>query len=167
MLFLASLALTTLPLLGIAYIILSSSSLSALLTVDNLFTAIMLGTMSAIFGIDVLLALKENGWRPPLGKWRPARAASASTASGMVLTRSGAFLESGVVDSVSYFESTIGQPNRLVLTLRDNQGADKEAQPRVLVFHGDLRDQFPVGRRVAITYRKEDEANTLLQRRYE
>ncbi len=78
------------------------------------------------------------------------------------MTRSGAFLESGIVESVGYFESTVGQPNRLVLTLRDNG-----SKPRVLIFHGDLRDQFPVGRRIAIKYRTEEEANTLLERRFE
>ncbi|MGE0405115.1 MAG: hypothetical protein AB7O65_02370 [Candidatus Korobacteraceae bacterium] len=161
MLFLFSLALTILPLLGIVYIAVSSPSLVALATVDNLFTAIMLATMSGIFGLDVLLALKENGWRPPLGKFKPATAATVH-GQPVMMTRSGAVLESGIVESVGYFESTVGQPNRLVLTLRDNG-----TKPRVLVFNGDLRDQFPVGRRVAIKYRPEEEANTLLERRYE
>ena len=160
MLFLLSLALATLPLLGIIYIILASDSVAALLTVDNLFMGLMLALMSGIFGLDVLMALRENGWRPPLGKWGPPKA--ARLAGEPMLTRSGAFLESGVVDSVGYFESTVGQPNRLVLTLRDNG-----SKPRVLVFHGDLRDQFPVGRRIAIKYRTEEEANTLLERRFE
>ena len=160
MLFLLSLALATLPLLGIAYIVLMSDSVTALLTVDNLFTAIMLGLMSAVFGLDVLLTLKENGWRPPLGKWAPPKPVSA--AGEPMLTRSGAYVDSGVVESVGYFESTVGQPNRLVLTLRDNG-----SKPRVLVFHGDLRDQFPVGRKIAIKYRTEEEALTLLERRFE
>jgi hypothetical protein len=160
MLFLLSLVLATLPLLGIVYIALASESLTALLTVDNLFTALMLALMSGIFGLDVLMTLKENGWRPPLGKFRPAKAAAG--AGEPMLTRSGAYMESGIVENVGYFESAVGQPNRLVLTLRDNG-----SKPRVLVFNGDLRDQFPVGRRIAIKYRTEEEANTLLERRFE
>ena len=160
MLFLLSLVLATLPLLGIVYIALASESVTALLTVDNLFMGLMLALMSGIFGLDVLMSLKENGWRPPLGKWGPPKAAAVARRANA--DASGAFLQSGIVDSVGYFESTVGQPNRLVLTLRDNG-----SKPRVLVFHGDLRDQFPVGRRIAIKYRTEEEANTLLERRFE
>jgi hypothetical protein len=160
MLFLLSLALATLPWLGIGYILFTSESLTAFFTVDNLFTTLMLALISGIFGLDVLYTLKENGWRPPLGKYRPAKLASVP--GEPVLTPSGAFLESGIVESVGYFESTVGQPNRLVLTLRNNG-----SKPRVLVFQGDLRDQFPVGRRIAIKYRPEEEGNTLLERRFE
>jgi hypothetical protein len=155
MLFLLSLALATLPILGIGFLFLTNPEMS----VDNLFTSIMLLTISGIFGIDVLLSLKENHWKPPLH--RPSGGAASAAAGGISTTASGALMESGVVDSVGYFEARVGQPNRFVLTLRESG-----AQPRMLVFNGDLRDQFPVGRRVAITYRKEPEANTLLERRY-
>ncbi len=154
MLFLLSMLLATLPLAGIAFLFWANPAI----TVDNLFTSLILLTISGIFGINILLELKENGWRPPLGK----RAARGHAATGRAMvTVDGTVVESGVVDSVGYFESGVGKPNRFVLTLRDDGN-----QPRMLVFYGDLRDQFPVGRRVAITYRREPEANTLLERRY-
>ena len=39
------------------------------------------------------------------------------------------------------------------------------ANPRMLVFKGDVRDQFPVGGRVTVTYRTTDEGADLLERR--
>ena len=39
------------------------------------------------------------------------------------------------------------------------------AGPRLLVFQGDVRDQFPVGGRVTVRYRTSDEGADLLERR--
>ena len=45
------------------------------------------------------------------------------------------------------------------MTLRDG------ASPRMLVFKGDVRDQFPVGGRVTVTYRSSEEGADLLDRK--
>jgi hypothetical protein len=76
-----------------------------------------------------------------------------------VVMPTGEVKESGVVENVAYYESGIGYTNRSLVTLRDGAG------PRMLVFKGDVRDQFPVGGRVTVTYRSGEEGADLLDRK--
>ncbi len=150
MLLLVSMILAVLPLLGIAALI----WLDPVLTVGNLFTSLMLLTISGLFGLNVLIELRQ----------RLRRKAAVGTGSGahgkVVVMPSGKVKEKGLVEHVAYFESGIGHTNRSVITLRNG------AAPRLLVFKGDVRDQFPLGRQVEVVYQPEDkEGSDLLERK--
>ncbi|MGA1998386.1 MAG: hypothetical protein ABSG52_00195 [Terriglobales bacterium] len=156
MLLLLSMILAVLPLLGIAGLIYVNPAL----TVDNLFMSLILLTISGIFGINVLLELRDRGLPMPLlGKKREPGMVAVSAGRAYVVMPTGEVKESGVVESVAYYESGIGYTNRCVVTLRDGAG------PRMLVFKGDVRDQFPLGGRVTVTYRSSEEGADLLDRK--
>jgi hypothetical protein len=156
MLLLLSMILAVLPLLGIAALI----WLNPALTVDNLFMSLILLTISGIFGINVLLELRDHGLPIPLlGKKREPGMVAVGAGSTYVVMPTGEAKQSGVVEHVAYYEAGIGQGNRCVVTLRDGAG------PRMLVFKGDVRDQFPLGGRVTVRYRTGDEGADLLERR--
>jgi hypothetical protein len=156
MLLLLSMILAVLPLLGIAALLWVNPEL----TVDNLFMSLILLTISGIFGINVLLELRDRGLPLPLlGKKRGPGMVAVGAGRAYVVMPTGEVKQSGVVEQVAYYESGIGQTNRCVVTLRDGAG------PRMLVFKGDVRDQFPVGGRVTVRYRTGDEGADLLERR--
>ena len=156
MLLLLSMILAVLPLLGIAGLIYVNPAL----TVDNLFMSLILLTISGIFGINVLLELRDRGLPMPLlGKKREPGMVAVSAGRAYVVMPTGEVKESGVVETVAYYESGIGYTNRCVVTLRDGAG------PRMLVFKGDVRDQFPLGGRVTVTYRSSEEGADLLDRK--
>ena len=145
-----------LSLLGIVYLWWSTPAL----IVENLFMTLILLTINGLFGINVLLELRDLGLPLPLlGKPKPGQ---AGFTGGPVSAGDGSLRDAGVVEHVSYFESSVGHPNHLVVTLRPAP----DAAPRTLIFHGDVRDQFPLGRKVEVTYRKDDDAVSLLERRY-
>ena len=156
MLLLLSMILAVLPLLGIAAMIYVNPEL----TVDNLFMSLILLTISGIFGINVLLELRDRGLPMPLlGKKREPGMVAVGAGRAYVVMPTGEVKESGVVENVAYYESGIGYTNRCLVTLRDGAG------PRMLVFKGDVRDQFPVGGRVTVTYRSTEEGADLLDRK--
>jgi hypothetical protein len=156
MLLLLSMVLAVLPLLGIAALIYVNPEL----TVDNLFMSLILLTISGIFGINVLLELRDRGLPVPLlGKKRQPGMVAVGAGRAYVVMSTGEVKESGVVENVAYYESGIGYTNRSVVTLRDG------LRPRMLVFKGDVRDQFPVGGRVTVRYRSSDEGADLLERK--
>jgi hypothetical protein len=156
MLLLLSMILAVLPLLGIAALIWANPSL----TVDNLFTSLILLTISGIFGINVLLELRDRGLPLPLmGKRKEPGMVAVGAGRTYVVMPTGEVKQSGVVEHVAYYEAGIGQTNRCIITLRDGTG------PRMLVFKGDVRDQFPVGGRVTVRYRTSEEGADLLERR--
>ena len=156
MLLLLSMILAVLPLLGIAALIYVNPEL----TVDNLFMSLILLTISGIFGINVLLELRDRGLPLPLpGRKREPGMVAVCAGRTYVVMPTGEVKESGVVENVAYYEAGIGYTNRCVVTLRDGTG------PRMLVFKGDVRDQFPVGGRVTVTYRSSEEGADLLERR--
>ena len=156
MLLLLSMILAVLPLLAMAALIWVSPEL----TVDNLFMSLMLLTVSGIFGLNVLLELRDRGLPLPLlGKKREPGMVAVGAGRTYVVMPTGEVKESGVVENVAYYESGIGRPNRCVVTLRDG------ASPRMLVFKGDVRDQFPVGGRVTVRYRTGEEGADLLERK--
>jgi hypothetical protein len=158
MLLLLSMILAVLPLLGIAVLIYFNPEL----TVDNLFMSLIFLTISGIFGLNVLLELRDRGLPIPLlGKSKKRQPGMVAVGAGRTyaVMATGEVKESGVVENVAYYESGIGQTNRCVVTLRDG------TRPRMLVFKGDVRDQFPLGGRVTVTYRTTDEGADLLERR--
>ena len=156
MLLLLSMVLAVLPLFGIAALIYVNPEL----TVDNLFMSLIFLTISGIFGLNVLLELRDRGLPLPLaGKKRAAGMVAVGAGRTYAVMATGEVKESGVVENVAYYESGVGQTNRCVVTLRNG------ASPRMLVFRGDVRDQFPVGGRVTVTYRTTDEGADLLERR--
>lgn len=153
MLLLVSMILAALPLVGIAALIWTSPEL----TVDNLFTSLMLLTISGLFGLNVLIELRERGLPLPfLGK---KAASGAGTHRKVVVMPSGKIKDRGLVEHVAYFESGIGHTNRSVVTLRNGTA------PRLLVFKGDVRDQFPLGRQVEVMYSEDKEGSDLLERK--
>jgi hypothetical protein len=156
MLLLLSMILAVLPLLGIAALLWVNPAL----TVDNLFMSLILLTISGIFGTNVLLELRDRGLPMPLlGKKKPPGMVAVGAGRTYVVMPTGEVKQSGLVEHVAYYEAGIGQANRCVVTLRDGTG------PRMLVFKGDVRDQFPVGGRVTVRYRTGDEGADLLERR--
>jgi len=156
MLLLLSMILAVLPLLGIAALIWVNPSL----TVDNLFTSLILLTISGIFGINVLIELRDRGLPLPLlGKKQEPGMMAVGAGRTYVVMPTGEVKQSGAVEHVAYYEAGMGQTNRCIITLRDGTG------PRMLVFKGDVRDQFPVGGRVTVRYRTSEEGADLLERR--
>jgi hypothetical protein len=63
--------------------------------------------------------------------------------------------------NVQFFESLVGQPNKSIVTL--SNGSDST---HLLVLEGDTRNALPVGRRVEITFRKDEGQNVLVDVSY-
>jgi hypothetical protein len=139
MLFL-SVLLALIPLLGIAWIVLYGS----ITTVDGLFMSLILAAMSGIVGLNILIELKKQR----------SEAQSFVTATS---TASGGLRQRGRVESVQFYESGVGQPNKSVVTLSDGGSASN-----LLVFEGDMRNALPVGQKVDVTFRKESGHNVLV-----
>ncbi len=135
-----SVVLALIPLLGIAWIVLYGS----ITTVDGLFMSLILAAMSGIVGLNVLIELKKQR----------SGGQSFSTATS---TTSGGLRQRGRVESVEFYESGVGQPNKSVVTLSDGGTASN-----LLVFEGDMRNALPVGRKVDVTFRKESGHNVLV-----
>ena len=135
-----SVLLVLIPLLGIAWIVRYGS----ITTVDGLFMSLILAAMSGIVGLNVLIELKK----------KRSGAESFSTAASTV---SGGLRQRGKVESVQFYESGVGQPNKSVVTLSDGGTSSN-----LLVLEGDMRNALPVGQRVDVTFRKESGHNVLV-----
>lgn len=135
-----SVLLALLPLLGIVWIAFYGS----ITTVDGLFMSLILAAMSGIVGLNVLIELKK--------KRSGAQGSSAATSTAF-----GGLRQRGRVESVQFYESGVGQPNKSVVTLSDGGSASN-----LLVFEGDMRNALPVGQRVDVTFRKESGHNVLV-----
>jgi hypothetical protein len=134
--------LAFLALLGIIYIFFSGM----LFTVDGLFMSLILITISGICGTMGLYEIFKGNLSSS-GKTGAAAAA-------------GAAVQRGRVQSVEFFESSVGQPNKSIVTLGDGKS------PVMLVFEGDLRNALPVGQKVEVTLRKTSGYNVLLHVNY-
>jgi hypothetical protein len=145
MILLTSALLALLPLLGIVWILMYGS----ITTVDGLFTSLILAAMSGIVGLNVLLELKHRS------------TGHGQSAPSAVMRSSNGLIQRGKVESVAFYESSVGQPNKSIVTL-SNGGA---AQSTV-VLEGDLRNALPVGQKVEITLRKADGYNVLVNVNY-
>jgi hypothetical protein len=135
-------ALALIPLLGVVFIVLQGM----IFTVDGLFLSLICLTMSGIFGLCALFELRSG--KMPTRPKSAGHTATAPDGSGLV--------EQGRVESVTFFESHVGQPNKSVVTLSDG-GA-----PRTVILEGDVRNALPVGKKVAITCREEQGRRILL-----
>jgi hypothetical protein len=131
--------LSFLPLLGIVWILISGM----LFTVDGLFMSLILLTISGICGT---LGLYEifNGNLSSAGK----------------VAVPGGTMQRGRVQSVEFYESSVGQPNKSIVTFASGKS------PVTLVFEGDLRNALPVGQKVEVTLRKAPGYNVLLHVSY-
>jgi hypothetical protein len=145
MILLVTLVLALLPLLGIGWILIYGS----ITTVDGLFTSLILAAMSGILGLNVLLELKHRS------------KADTKSATNPVIRTSNGLSQRGRVDSVAFYESNVGQPNKSIVMLSNGASASN-----MLVFEGDLRNALPVGQRVEITFRKADGYNVLVNVNY-
>jgi hypothetical protein len=146
MVLLLSLVLALVPLLGVVWIVLYGSPL----TVDGLFTSLILLAMSGILGMNVLLELRKRGGTSAKGKFAST---TRTTRDGMV--------QSGRVESVQFFESNVGEPNKSVITLSDGGKSSN-----MLILEGDMRNALPVGQKVEVTFRKHSGHNVLLNVNY-
>jgi hypothetical protein len=143
-----SLLLALIPLLGIVYIVLFGS----LTTVDGLFMSLILLSISAILGLNVLIELRKR--KSAFAPKRPALASRPVSDGSHVKTR-------GKVKEVVFFESNVGQPNKSIVTLSDGGGASQ-----TLALEGDVRNALPVGQTLEITLRKEAKKNVLVDVNY-
>jgi len=140
MMLVISVLLALVPLLGIAWIVLSGS----ITTVDGLFMSLILLAMSGIVGLNVLLELR---------KVRTDKHGSLTATA----TSSGGLRQRGKVESVQFYESGVGQPNKSIVILSDGGAASN-----LLVLEGDMRNALPVGQKVEVTFRKESGHNVLV-----
>lgn len=129
--------LALIPLLGIAWILIQGSGT----TVDGLFMSLILATISAIFGVSALFEFRESGLN--LG-----RSASPARRMSSAISVDGLRFDRGIVHSVLFYESNIGEPNKSIVTLMDGGS-------RLLVIEGDARNALPVGKNVEIVSRGE------------
>ena len=135
-----SVLLALIPLLGIAWIVFYGS----ITTVDGLFMALILAAMSSIVGLNVLIEVKK-------------KRSGTQTSSTAASTVSGGLRQRGKVESVQFYESGVGQPNKSIVTLSDGVSASN-----LLVLEGDMRNALPVGQKVDVTFRKERGHNVLV-----
>jgi hypothetical protein len=145
MMLILSVLLALVPLLGIAWILMKG----LVTTVDGLFMSLILLAMSGIVFLNVLLELRRKS---------SGEARSSSNAASPI---SGGLTQRGKVQSVQFYESGVGEPNKSVVTLGDG-----EASSRLLVLEGDMRNALPVGQKVEVTFRKESGHNVLVNVEY-
>ena len=146
-----SLILALVPLLGVAYIVVFGSPT----TVDGLFMALILLSISGILGLNVLIELrKSKSAFVPNRMAFPARSVGLATDGSRLKTR-------GRVEEVVFFESNVGQPNKSIVTLSDANGSRQ-----TLALEGDTRNALPVGQSVEITMRKDAGRNVLVDVSY-
>lgn len=145
MMLILSLLLALVPLLGIAWILMKG----LVTTVDGLFMSLILLAMSGIVFLNVLLELRRKS---------SGEARSSSSAASPI---SGGLTQRGKVQSVQFYESGVGEPNKSVVTLGDG-----ETSSRLLVLEGDMRNALPVGQKVEVTFRKESGHNVLVNVEY-
>jgi hypothetical protein len=150
---LISVVLGLIPLVGVAYIVFQGG----VLTVDGLFTSLILLAMSGIFFLNAGLEL----WRQRAAQVAARKAAAAAAPPPTIkagVPVGSTHTESGVVVDLSYFEAPVGQHNKSLVTFRPNDASG----PHIVVFTGDVRSVLPPGKRVTITYTATPEGNTLV-----
>jgi hypothetical protein len=145
MMLILSVLLALVPLLGIVWILMKG----LVTTVDGLFMSLILLAMSGIVFLNVLLELRKKS---------SGEARSSSNAASPI---SGGLTQRGKVQSVQFYESGVGEPNKSVVTLGDG-----ETSSRLLVLEGDMRNALPVGQKVEVTFRKESGHNVLVNVEY-
>lgn len=149
-----SVLLALLPLAGAVYV--ASNDGWTAITVDKLFMVLMLLTISGVFGLNALLEARDLGLLVPFLKPGKASGAHAVTAA----LPPGTHITTGVARELHFFESHVGQQNKTVVEfVPEDTGV-----ARYISFLGNVVDQFPLGARLRMTYRVEDEGAVLLGR---
>lgn len=147
----ASTFLALLPLAGVLYIATSDM----LFTTDGLFMILMLLSISGVFALNATLEARDLGLIPFL---KPASAKSGAAVTAALPP--GVHIQTGTVRELHFFESHVGEQNKTVVEfVPDDTGVS-----RYISFLGNVKDQLPVGARVRITYRVDDEGSVLLGR---
>jgi ABC-type multidrug transport system fused ATPase/permease subunit len=149
MMLVLSLLLALVSLLGIFWMMLQGSW-RIVLTVDGLFMSLILLAMSGILGMSAAFELRKR----MSGSGGRASAVAKVIASGGQVRR-------GKVESVQFYESNVGEPNKSIVTL--SHAANRS---NLLVFEGDMRNALPVGQSVEITFRKQTGYNVLVSVSY-
>jgi hypothetical protein len=148
MVLLISIILALIPLLGIVFIVVFGSPFS----VDGLFMSLILLSISAILGLNVLIDLRKGK-----SAFAPSRTAVPARPGS-----DGSHLKArGKVQDVVFFESNVGQPNKSIVTLSGGNGSSQ-----TLALEGDVRNALPVGQTLEITLRKEPGRNVLVDVNY-
>ena len=157
-----SILMATLPLILAALLIFGVEGADLTPTMDGLFMVIILLTISAPFGINVLLELREMGLLPgPLGKKDDAAKPGKPVPpleTRMMASPDGVHTYRGTVKGVLYFEAGVGQHNKSLVTLKA-VGAKTGDQ---MVFTGDVRNALPLEKDLEISYRTSGESSTIL-----
>ena len=147
-----SLVLCLLPLAGVALILTGGW----VTTVDGLFTSLILLAMSGIFALNAFLEFRSM--RAPAAKGKQAGAAPASFGGARA---EGVRRERGLVESVSFYEAEVGQPDKSLVVLKDGASGG-----RVIAFEGDLRNLLPAGKRVEIVCQPKGKFDSVLEVQY-
>ena len=142
--------LAVLPLAGVAYI----AATGMLFTTDGLFMILMLLTISGVFGLNATLEARDLGLIPFLKPSATSRAAMTEALPP------GIHIQTGTAREMHFFESGVGGQNKTVVEFLD----ETTGVARYISFLGNVKDQLPIGARVRITYRVEDEGAVLLGR---
>jgi hypothetical protein len=153
MLLIVSVILAILPLLGIAWVLLTRS----ITTVDGLFLSLILLSISGIFVLNAFWEFQRQRRRAAWFKQHPeaARQVVAMTDADV------AGVLRGRVERVQFYEAHVGQPNKSVVFLSNGSGVS-----RMIILEGDLRNRLPAGKRVQISYREENGRRQLLTAEY-
>jgi len=146
-----SLVLFLLPLVGVALIL----TQPWLTTVDGLFMSLILLAMSGIFALNTFLEFRSM--RAPAAK-------SKGSAGGPTFASKrgeGIHRERGLVQSVSFYEAPVGQPNSSLVVLKDGATGS-----RVIAFEGDVRNLLPTGKHVEITCQAKGKFDSVVEVQY-
>jgi hypothetical protein len=152
MLLIISAVLAVLPLLGIAWFVMSGN----LTTMDGLFMSLILLTMSGIFALNALWELQRQRRRSAFLKQAKAAGLFPLTASG----NGGGQILRGRVESVEFYEAHVGQPNKSIVTLWT------AGDSKMIVLEGDMRNRLPAGKKVELICRDENGLKTLVSADY-
>jgi len=153
MLLIVSVILALLPLLGIAWVLLTRS----ITTVDGLFLSLILLSISGIFALNAFWEFQRQRRRAAWFKEHPEAARQLVTLTDAEV----AGVLRGRVERVQFYEAHVGQPNKSVVFLSDGSTA-----LRMIVLEGDLRNRLPAGKRVEISYREENGRRQLVSADY-
>jgi hypothetical protein len=143
MMLVMSLLLAFIPLLGIVWIVVYGS----ITTVDGLFMSLILLAMSSILGMNAVFELRK----------KMTGTSTRTKVFGSPSATSSGLMQRGRVESVVFYESNVGEPNKSIVTL-----ANGSISPHLMVFEGDMRNALPVGQKVEVTFRRQDGHNVLV-----
>ena len=152
MLLITSAVLAVLPLLGIAWFVISGN----ITTVDGLFMSLILLTISGIFGLNALWELQRQRRRSKFLQQAKAAGLFPLTAAAV----DGGQILRGRVESVEFFEAHVGQPNKSVVMLWT------AGDSKMVVLEGDMRNRLPAGKKVEMICRDANGLKTLVSADY-